>query len=254
MVVLVNSLAVGVYGRLAAHNAVVADDQDCYSAFHAVSSVLGWTTPMSDARQEVGLWGMNDAGGPWFGDGAGGLRGRFQVSPEGDGGAVLPVEAFTDAALSTLERFGLLDLEGLEYYVPISEGGPATEHIQAGRNWFALAPSDRRTRLRITLDAGDSPLAADRADDVLRNLRDIAPSEEGLDPVRLDDHEQVDFAEPVPWRWWLGDGEPHTVSLSATASGPTALGLGRVVSLLVEACRMSGIADGLGVRIALDPT
>ncbi len=47
---------------------------------------------------------------------------------------------------------------------------------------------------------------------------------------------------------------PHTVSLSATASEPTPLGLGRLASLLVEACRGSGVADALGIRIALDPT
>lgn len=237
----VSSLALGVHGRLTGHR---SDDHDCYSAFHALSSTLGWASMIDGTA--TGLWGMNDAGGPWFGEDAATLRGWFQVAPER---RMLPVEALTDAAVRTLERFGALEVDGLEYYVPVGDVGPAARRLLEGQAWFALAPPGRRARLRVTLDSGDSAAVAERGDAIVESLIGVVPAEEGLDAARLPDEALVDFAEPVPWRWWLGDATAHTATFAATATEWSPLGLGRVVSCFVEACRTAGLTEPVGFRV-----
>ena len=190
---------------------------------------------------------MNDAGGPWLGGDPAGRRGQFHVRPEGDGIVPLPVEALTTAAVATVERFGRLELHGLEYYLPISLAGPATSRLEHGRNWFALADPQAQAPLRVTLDSGESAIVAERRQDILQALEDV--SLEDLDPRLLDDGKAVDFPDPVPWRWWLGDGPPHTATFSMTASEWAPLAIGRVVTYCVEACRSIGVTDHIGVRV-----
>lgn len=232
----VPSLALGVHGRLAAHADV--GDHDCYSVFCALSAILGGA---SDDGTAGGLWGMNDAGGPWFDRS---LCGWFQVDPAD---RPLPVEALTDAAARTLSRFGLLDIEGLEYYAPATAPS-AVRRLRNGQAWFALAPPAERARVRVTLDAGDSASLVEHRNALVRALNGLAPSEEGLD-VRASD-EPVEFATPVPWRWWLGNGRPHTMTIGVTATEWSPLGLGRVAALVVEACRTAGLTDAIGLRLA----
>lgn len=232
----ISSLALGIYGRLAGHP---DDDHDCYSVFHALSSTLAWSSAIDGSTQ--GAWGMNDSGGPWFGDG---LCGWFQVEPDGQ---PYPVEALTDAAVRTLERFGALELTGFEYYVPGTDGS-VMRRLLEGQAWFALAPPAGRTRVRLTLDSGASSLVVDRCDAVLEALSGY--EDEGLSPTRLADDAEVAFEQPVPWRWWLGEGTPHTVTIGATATEWSPLGLGRVVARLVVACRIAGIREPVGVRVA----
>ena len=75
----VDSMALGLFGRLSRREDRPEADEDAYSVFHALSSLLGHIVPMgSDAS---GAWGMNDAGGPTFTDGERALCGWFQVSP-----------------------------------------------------------------------------------------------------------------------------------------------------------------------------
>ncbi|MFC5137002.1 hypothetical protein ACFPK1_02055 [Actinomycetospora rhizophila] len=184
---------------------------------------------------------MNDAGGPWFGDG---LCGWFQVEPDGQ---PLPVEALTDAAVRTLERFGALELAGLEYHVP-GTARSVTRRLLEGQAWFALAAPGAHTRVCLMLDSGGSSLVADHGDAILHASSGL--EEEGLSPARLADDAGVAFEQPVPWRWWLGDGPPHAVTIGATATEWSALGVGRVVARLVDACRTVGITEPVGIRAA----
>jgi hypothetical protein len=184
---------------------------------------------------------MNDAEGPSFGDG---LCGWFQVDPDGQ---PLPLEALTDAAVRTLERFGSFELAGLEFHVPGAAGSVARRLLD-GQAWFALASPEERTRVRLTLDAGGSSLVVERLDAILDALSGF--EEEGLSPTRLPDDAEVAFDPPVPWRWWLGDSTPRTATIGATATEWSALGLGRVVARLVDACRSAGVTESVGVRVA----
>lgn len=231
----VSSLALGVYGRLTGRP---DDEHDCYSVFHALSSTLGWSSAIDGSAR--GAWAMNDAGGPWFGDG---LCGWVQVEPDGQ---PLPVEALTDAAVRTLERFGTLDVTGLDYHVPGSDGSVARRLLE-GQAWFALAHPEERTGIRATLACG-SALVVNRWDAILDALSGL--EEEGLSPVRLPDDEEVTFEPSVPWRWWLGDSVPRTVTLGSKATEWSPLGLGRVVARLVHACRSAGITEAVGVRVS----
>jgi hypothetical protein len=245
----VDALAVGVFGLLDADESVHSSGEDCYSAFRALSSAVGILSSADADDSARGLWGMNDAGGPWLGDDPIGRRGEFQVYPEHDGSVPLPVEAFTTTAVAAVGRFGPLELHGLEYYVPISLAGPATTRLDDGWRWFALDDPRDRAPLLVTLDSGDSPSAVERRLDIHRALEEVSPAWEGLDPMLLADADAVDFADPVPWRWWLGDGPPHTATFSVTAMEWAPLAIGRVVTTMIEACRSIGLTDHLGLRI-----
>lgn len=246
----VAALAVGVFGDLDADERIHAFEGDCYSAFHALSALMGHLSSARAGDAATGLWSMNDAGGPWLGGDSAGRRGQFQVDPDGEGMLPLPIEPFTATATAALERFGALTLHGLEYYLPLSVGGPASRRIAAGHEWFTLASPETRTPLKITIDGGESSEVADRRRALVEALNVVSPSSEGLEASLLDDAASVDFADPVPWRWWLGEGHPsRTVTLAATATEWTPLALGRVVSLISEACRHTGLTRHVGVRV-----
>ncbi|MEJ2866745.1 hypothetical protein WCD74_03155 [Actinomycetospora sp. OC33-EN08] len=240
-------MALGLFGRLSRHADRPQADEDAYSVFHALSSLLGHLTPTGlDAGA---AWGMNDAGGPSFTEEGRDLCGWFQVSPLNEHVVGLPIPSFTDTCATTLGRFGTLDVEGYEYYLPTSVAGPAGRQIANAENWFSFAPPASRTRVVVSLDSGDASAVVDRRDDVLEQLSRAAPTEEGLDP-RATDETAPEFAEAVPWRWWLGHGPPHTVTFSVTLTEWTPLGVGRAVSLISEACRAVGMVDHVGVRVA----
>jgi hypothetical protein len=247
-------MAVGVFGLLGADELVYSSEEDCYSIFHGLSSLAGVLRSPNPDEPTRGLWEMNDAGGPWLGNDPTGRRGQFQVRPITDGNRPLPVEAFTMAAVAAVRRFGPLELHGLEYYLPIDLAGPATSGLEHGRHWFALAEARRRTPLTVTLDSGDSSVVVERRHEILQTLEDVSPAAEALAPAVSPDAEPADFADPVPWRWWLGEGPPHTVTLSATATEWTPLAVGRVVTFVVEACRSIGMTDHIGVRVVRSGT
>ncbi|MCD2186612.1 hypothetical protein [Actinomycetospora soli] len=242
-------MAVGVFGHLAADESLYARDDDCYSTFYSLSGVLGQLVSANANDPRSGLWGMNDAGGPWLGSSSTGRRAEFQVAPDVGWGPALPLEAFTFTALASVARFGPLELHGLEYYVPMESVQPAPSEIETGRAWFATADTGTRTRLRITIDSGDSPAAPDNADDIVRAIERISPAEERTDVSIPHGLEHVDFSDPVPWRWWLGEGVPHLLTLQATATEWSGLGVGRVARLIVEACSSIGVVDPIGVRV-----
>lgn len=244
----VGSIALGVYGHLDANEHVYALEEDCYSAFHSLSAATGHLNHERADGAELGSWGMNDAGGPWLGADRRERRAQFQVTPANGAGEPLPIEAFTCTAVAAVERFAALELHGLEYYLPLELAGSAASRVQSGAGWFTLAGREARTRVRVTLDSGESMVVVERVEEILQSLSGLGGPEE-LEATVDVDCEPVDFPNPVPWRWWLGAGPANTTTFDVTATEWTPLAIGRVTTLFAEAFRSIGVTEAIGVRI-----
>lgn len=248
--VFIESIAVGVYGNLPSTTiASTPSEIDCYGVFHGLTTSLGLTAD-DGGEGSVGLWGMNDAGGPWTGGDDATLCGWFQVGPPYPAVGPLPLVPLVDAAVATVGRFGEFRLAGLELHVPVQNAGSAYGRLLSGRSWFAPTDPSRRTRLRVTLDAGPDHDVAARSDGILDALGSLCPPGAIFEFGPAGDSGAVELSPPVPWRWWLGDGPGRTLTLGATVPEWTPIALGQAITYVAEACRTAGMRSPLGVRIA----
>ena len=248
-------MAVAVYGHLPARTPSSEESDDCFSVFHGLSAALGVLANPSVDSTDSGLWGMNDAEGPWTGADHAALCGWFQVGPPQGGFGPLPLVPFTATTVATVGRFGEFTLSGLEYYLPLPSAGAEQWRLLSGRSWFGPIDPARHTPLRVTLDSGTEPDVAERSEEVLGALRTLCPPGAIFHFEAVDDPATVEFTSPSPWRWWLGgDGSTtfpsHTFTLAATAPEWTPIALGYTVAYISEACRAVGITAEIGVRVA----
>lgn len=244
----IDSVAVGVYGSRRARPVHQGDGSlaaDCFSVFQAFSVGMGYSSP--DFRS--GLWGMNDAVGPLETSSSGpGLCGWFQVTPSGAVGAPALLQPLAGAAVATLERFGELDLSAIEFFVPLDAPIERERQLMLdAQPWFATATSSARARVRISVELSTGGPSLSGLGDAVDAL---GARSDGFVFSTVEDETPVDFADPVPWRWWLGEaGTTRTVEVTASIPGWEPLALGRAAYYVSVGCRVRG-ASAAGIRVA----
>lgn len=247
---MIDSIALGIYGRLTPSSTSIEhlsqeERPDCYSVFHALSQMHGFA---SDAHG--GFWGMNDADGPLFTtDQRPELLGWFQVTPTVAPSAPLPTEVFTACALSTLRRFGKLEVSGLTAYFPISGRTPDPWAAFGAKSWLDMGEPAARCRSMLTIELPPGV----EVDDTIRKasewLEEFRKNKSGVFLEESDKRGERAPGRDVPWRWWIS--EERTVERSFSLSLPewssTALGWG--LGCIERALEGSGFTGGVGVRI-----
>lgn len=139
---------VALYGSFAAHSWPRLDpDQDPFSLFVVRSEGMGWV------GQDLGLWGMNDAGSAHL------LEGRHEDSPlawfQVEASPVepthpLPVQPFLHCATDVVQRFGRLHLDRVLLLLPTQRlGGRSGMPIASMRTYRWFGDSDPATRVNV---------------------------------------------------------------------------------------------------------
>ncbi len=146
---------VALYGRIASHSwPRVHPDQDPFSLFVVRSEGMGWV------GQDLGLWGMNDAGSAHL------LEGRHEDSPlawfQVETSPVaptdpLPVQPFLHCATDVVQRFGRLHLDRVLLLLPTQRlGGRSGMPIASMRTyrWFGDSDPAARVNVEVSLTVG----------------------------------------------------------------------------------------------------
>lgn len=247
---MIDSLALGIYGRLTPSSTSVeylARDErpDCYSVFHSLSQMHGFA---SDAHG--GSWGMNDADGPLFtADQRPDLLGWFQVTPTVAPSAPLPTELFATCALSTLRRFGELEVSGLAAYFPVSGRTPDPWAAFGAKSWLDMGEPAARCSSILTIELpfdADVENAIRRASEWLEKFRhnNSGVVLEGSNGGRV-----RAVGRDVPWRWWISDERTVERSFSLSLPEWNSTALGWALGCIERALEGSGFTGGVGVRI-----
>ncbi|PRX51090.1 hypothetical protein B0I33_101243 [Prauserella shujinwangii] len=174
----VGTMFAALYGDFVPHPWQDPDsDRDVYRLFYDRSLALGWLDDLGGvvsrtadgfAERETGaagLWGMNDAGREHpLGTPDVPLIAWFQVGaePPVPGERPLPVQPFLRCVDDVMARLGTLTLRAVQILLPVQCLGkpprphPALQPSLPTAAWFADGNDQARTRIRVTLDSGQS--------------------------------------------------------------------------------------------------
>lgn len=247
---MIDSLAIGIFGRLTPSPTSIEylsreERPDCYSVFHALSQMHGFA---SDAHG--GAWGMNDADGPMFTtDQRSDLLGWFQVTPTVAPSAPMPTELFTTCALSTLRRFGELEVSGLTAYFPVSGRTPDPWAAFGAKSWLDMGESTARCSAILTIEL---PHEADVENTIRQASEWLEKFRENKSGVFLEgsnERRAGAAGRDVPWRWWISEERTVESSLSLSLPEWSSTALGWALGCVERALEGSGFTGGAGVRI-----
>jgi hypothetical protein len=235
---------VGVYGSLQLHAPLAPDKltEDAYSLFHARATALGWLSDAGDAASTpTAVWGMNDAGQDWSGAPGTARVAWFQVVLLGPAGtaAAVPVEGLVACAADTLDRVGVLRLDGLQLVLPVRTGAGA-RHLAAAGSWFAVGTGRPTAAVTTTLDCGSGPVDPERADAVAGWLAALGGDLWVAEGHTADANAAVHLVPPVAEGLWPDDGPP-LVTLHGTLPEWSLDALGWAAAVTVEACHRADV-------------
>ncbi|HEY8982461.1 MAG TPA: hypothetical protein VIU15_23095 [Streptomyces sp.] len=221
-------------------------EHDAYQLFYQRSLAMGW---LDDAVP--GLWAMNDAGwGHPLAAPASDLVSWFQVEASAvPGDRPLPVQPFLRCAWDVTERIGRVRLTAVQVLVPVqgidaaSRPPYATVPSVQTTDWFGEGDPGARTAVKVRIDSGCDPSAADVAQQLAHELGVL---EQDVFVGRLDDSVPLGFFPAPPFDDGFWNGPPlHGMSLS----GELVEWSGEAVGWLAEV--VADAAARLGVRAPL---
>lgn len=152
-----NSATISLFGSLSLRPPFSdgSSAEDPYSLFVSYAASLGWDA-VHTRRSQAAYWGMHDAAPEfahtgrvtWFQVGL--HKPRFPHSPS-------PILPLLHTAVTTTQRAGELDLDGVQLLLPLSYISDLTSRLSNSSNWFSDIRSSTRVRAMLTIDSGSSP-------------------------------------------------------------------------------------------------
>lgn len=234
------TLFAALYGELVPHAWLAPDsDRDLYRVFYERSAAMGWLHDTGPG----GLWQMNDAGrqhplaeaslAAWL---------QVEAAPV-PGDRPLPLQPFLSCAGDALARVGDVALDAVQVLLPV-QCLDTTSRPEASRSpslltaaWFDDVDPVLRTRVRVTLDGGQSPAVLAIADR-------LAVIDQAVFAYEAHTTDHTGIVPPFDDSFWNGPPE-HAITFHGTLAEWSLDAIGWFAGLLADLSARHGVATPL---------
>lgn len=232
------TVMVGWYGRMHRHPWLSPEweEQDAYRLLVSQAEAMGWSSTGSGGLGHD-LWGMNDAGQDWSGSAHPRLA-WFQVGLADATGAdaPLPLQAITRCSWEAMARVGAVDVDAVQFLVPLQLAGPSAGHLASCLGRFEASDPAARTGVAITVDTGYDAVGQRRAAALLAGMRSFRAGPFRIGTGRDD---PLDPQPPLVGDLWMGPTR-HPVTFAAQLPEWSPDAIGWPAAFVAEGARKAG--------------